>query len=656
MPMANKARSVSPETPSGCVLAPIHAFGEGTPLKICLLVQTEASPGSGSLVLLREVPGSRIYLGAVCDAEVRIQEWVEIWVQTLDIRDMAFAGYEEQLSNHAFDQRWRTECVVSRKSLPAKVIVTAMEQNNPSPVLIKQTAAEGDASLTVTEVTNWRICRDDSLLASVGLPPYSTSPYRYLHEPEASAAKTFLATSADAPINAHVQSVEQLNALPGVRAVFNPHAGFIRIMRFSPLELESFLQVLEGQAWDGAAPDAAGLFPGSQYARLRAWSASPKGLPFLLYGASHHADRLNEIFFLKLSALHDMFKEVRTHVGAHQLPLLNLSPSSFRVSLPEVGDQFPGLWAAKFSLTKPGQAYPLKIKSTEQKYFIRLGRIEPSPYLPEGLGAHSLGIGSVRVRNVTTETDGTVLEGTLVAEDYLGLDPHDLLWFKLPLGEQRLEFFAHIYTSEAVGPREARVRTVPAKLAESASAHLQRSAGTVFARSPYEIWPLLSSPCDMYSLGVMAVRILLANSNSNLPVVLDEVLGLARHLGKDDKGEDAFLPKLKSSLERDQRLLDLVSPHHLIGSGGSPQEARNKIQMDLWLEAIAFLLRLFPGAGSQSFCRDLGDVSPLALETVFDRPIEELERMVLRLRSVLLPSLSANEEVASVVLDQLTAS
>jgi hypothetical protein len=153
----------------------------------------------------------------------------------------------------------------------------------------------------------------------------------------------------------------------------------------------------------------------------------------------------------------------------------------------------------------------------------------------------------------------------------------------------------------------------------------------------------------------MAVRILLANSHSNLPVVLDEVLGLARHLGKDAKKEDAFLPKLKSSLERDQRLLDLVSPHHLIESGGPPQEARNKIHMDLWLETIVFLLRLFPGAGAHSFCRDLGDVSPLALETVFNRPIEELERMVLRLRIVLLPTLSANEEIASVILHQLTA-
>jgi hypothetical protein len=638
------------EVPPGCVLAPIHTSTEETPLKICVLVRFESSPTAGPFILLREVPGSRVYLGAICDAEVRIQEWIEIWVQTVEMKEMAFAGYQEQLSNHVFDQYWRADCAVAKKTIPDKVIVTAMEHDNPGPILIKQAPPGGNTFLALTQVSHWRLCKSDSALTSLGLPPYSTSPYRYLYEPEASGTATFLAVSSDAPANAHVQSVDRLNALPEVRIVFNPHAGLIRILRFNPLELERYLRILEGAAWDETAPEITALAPNSQYAQLRAWSASPKGLPFLLHGANESANRLNEIAFLKLAALLDMFKEVRAQVGAHQLPLLNLSLSSFRVSLPGVGDQFPALWAAKCALVKPGQAYPLKIRSTEQRYFIRLGRIEPSPYLPEGLGAHSFGIGSVRIRNVITESEGTVLEGTLVAEDYLGLDSHDLLWFKLSVGEQRLEFFAHVYTSEAVGPREARFRTVPTQLAEAVTGHLQRAAGTVFARSPYEIWPLLSSPCDMYSLGVMAVRILLANNQSNLPVVLDEVVGLARHLGKAKPGEPSLPDELNAAFDRDARLLDLVSPHNLIESGGSPQEARNKINLDLWLEAISIVLRLFPGTGVHSFCKDLGDVSPLALETVFDRPIEELERLLLRFRSVLLPGLSANEEIAAIIL------
>ncbi|MGH7971003.1 MAG: hypothetical protein ACREIC_19960, partial [Limisphaerales bacterium] len=295
---------------------------------------------------------------------------------------------------------------------------------------------------------------------------------------------------ADAPANAHVQGLDRLKGAPEVTEVFNAHAGLIRVVRCSPLGLEEYLQTLEGRPWESLGPGGRRWVRNDVYAELERWSAKPKGLPFLLHGAGTPAERLNEIFFLKLSALLGMFKQVRAYACAQQLPLLNLSPASFSLYLPEVGEQFPALWAARCALSKPGQAHPLKIRSTEQRYFLRLGKVEASAYLPEGLGAHSFGIGSIRRRNVVAEAGGTVLEGTLVAEDYLGLDPHDLLWFKLPIGEDRVEFHAHVYTAEAVGPKEARFRTVPAKLPESVVATLQNTGA--FAKAPYEVWPLLS--------------------------------------------------------------------------------------------------------------------------------------------------------------------
>ena len=81
-------------------------------------------------------------------------------------------------------------------------------------------------------------------------------------------------------------------------------------------------------------------------------------MPFLLHGISAPAERLNEIFFLKLAALRNLFTEVRAYVKSQQLPLLNLSPSSFSVRLADVGEQFPALWTARCMLIKPGQAYP----------------------------------------------------------------------------------------------------------------------------------------------------------------------------------------------------------------------------------------------------------------------------------------------------------
>jgi len=240
-----------------------------------------------------------------------------------------------------------------------------------------------------------------------------------------------------------------------------------------------------------------------------------------------------------------------------------------------------------------------------------------------------------------------------VAEDYLGLDPQDLLWFKLPLGDARLEFYAHVYSEEAVGPKEARFRTVPMTLPDPVVATLKNTVS--FAKAPYEIWPLLSSPCDLHSLGIIAIRVLLANSQSNLPTIADDVLGLARHLGEKRESDEPFSAKLGALLKRDPKLYDLVSPHLLSGSNLTPQQARSSIYLPLWLEAIAWLLRLFPGAGSHSCCKNFGDVAPLALETVFDSPIEELETLALRLRSMLLPTAAANEEIAAVLLDQLAS-
>ncbi len=643
--------SPHPLAQSGFRLAPIYAGTGDVPLRICVLLRSEPDPASGAYLLLREMPGAQVYLGAVCDASERILEWVEVWVQSLELRELVFSGYHERLTNSVLDARWRAEHQLAVAQAPETVIVTGAELANPRPVLIKRRAASPQAVLVPTEASCWELCKDDALLDSAGLEPYSASPFRYLHEPGDAAAKTFLATSPDAPANAHVQTLDRLKTAPEVTEVFNPQAGLLRVTRFSPLGLEDYLQVLEGRPWQALGPAGRRWFGQGVYGQLEIWSANPKGMPFLLHGAGAPAERLNEIFFLKLSGLLGVFQEVRAYVKAQQLPLLNLSPTSFGVHLSEVGEHFPALWAARCRLVKPGQAHPLNIKSTEQRYFIRLGKIAPSPFLPEGLGAHSFGIGSIRRRNVLTQDHGTVLEGTLVAEEYLVVDPNDLLWFKLPLGEQSLECYAHVYAAEAVGPREARFRTVPSRLPEEVIGTL--TSATTFAKAPYEIWPLLSSPSDLHSLAILSVRALLANSRTNLPAVVDDVQGLARFLGKEPVPGPELPAKLRAALERDSKLLDLISPQALVEREWTPPQARAEIQLDLWLDAIAWLLRLFPGAGSHSYCKNFGDVSPLALENVFDGPIEELENLTLRARSLLTSTSLANQEVAAAILGQL---
>ncbi|MGH7972010.1 MAG: hypothetical protein ACREIC_25135, partial [Limisphaerales bacterium] len=495
--------SARTEAQSGLQWVPLHPIQAQTPVALCLLLHPSSKESDSPFVLLREVPGSRIYLGGLCDAAGRAQQWLEVWVQEPQLKSPSFGTEAKPLDNSSFDQYWRGEFERLRNSLGEAVLVTGMERTHPRPVLVPAGQMDSSPILRCDSVT-WQLCTDDQLLKTAGLPAYSSSCHRYLYEPGTGAKPAFIAVSPDAPVNARVQGLEHLAGAD--HRVFNAHAGLVGVSRFSPMELEDYLQVLEGRAWSGPPQQ---MREEGIYRSLAEWSAQRRGPGFVLQPEESFGQRLEEVFFLKLTVLLEQVRAVHRYVRAQRVPLLNLGPGSFAVSLPEVGEAFPALWASRFNLARPSQACRLEIPLSNDKYFLRMGRCEPSVFLPAGLGAYGFGIGAIRLRQVLASEPGLVWEGTLVAEDYLGVQPQDLLWFKLPLGEQRLEFFAHVCSSELVGPKEARFRTLPTVLADSVVARLKSASGTMFQRAPYEICPLLSSPCDLYSLGVMGIRILL---------------------------------------------------------------------------------------------------------------------------------------------------
>ena len=241
---------------------------------------------------------------------------------------------------------WISEQAFFETLFSGQVVTTGMERCNPSPLLILPRSDKAQARLALTQANQWKICKDDSLLVSHGLPPYSTSPFRYLVDPTTTGAKTFLAATDKAPSNSHVQGLERLNSAAGGATMFNPRAGLLRVTRFHPLELEDYLQILEGRPKGGGKSGAwtppLRLIPNSIYSALESWSARPQGLPFLLHGTGSQSDRFNEIFFLKLSVLRDVFMQVRAYVKAQQLPMLNISPASFCVLSARSGRSVPG--------------------------------------------------------------------------------------------------------------------------------------------------------------------------------------------------------------------------------------------------------------------------------------------------------------------------
>src|SRR5205807_9375749 len=158
----------------------------------------------------------------------------------------------------------------------------------------------------------------------------------------------------------------------------------------------------------------------------------------------------------------------------------------------------------------------------------------------------------------------TLLEGTLVMQDRLNVSPHDLLWIRLPLPAGRVDLYGHLYTTDGLAQGEARFRTVPQRLATEVVNALRAAEGVSFARSPFEVVPLLSTPCDMYALGVLAVRTFLVNPQNTLPVALDEVLSLAQRVATEHKAEVPLATRIAGILNNEPRFAKSLAPNRLV--------------------------------------------------------------------------------------------
>ena len=640
--------------PEGYVAIPVSQAQAASPLRICVLVRQTPDPAAGHFVLLRDLPDARVFLGCTVDACGRVREWLEIWVQNVDGLDASLPAYRETFSNFSLDERWRRQTEAFRKMSPTGFLCTGWEASHPLPVFLDLTqrapvhpSAQGNAE-------TWSLCLDDKVLQFASLPGYSNSLFRYLYLPSASGA-AFVPVTSGAPENSATRPLASALANIDPHLGLNPQGGLMMATSFAPVPFEDYVDLLGGRSWAGVEHGKRRLQLGSPYNGLNDWTQAQQDNAHLFLGLQGRAGRFLETFHLKLQIILDALSQTRAFVQQEQIPFLNLSADSFRVSLKQVGSGLPLLWSAQCALVKPSAAFSLPVESSEFQYFIRPRGIQTSIYLPEGLSAHFQGSGSARIRKVNAPEQGrTVLEGTLVTQEPLGVSPNDLLWIRLPLPAGRLDLYGHVYAAESLAQGEVRFRTVPQRIADSALAALKAAEGVSFARSPFEVVPLLSSPCDLYSLGVLAVRAFLVDDKNTLAIALDEVLSLGRQLAAEHKAELPLGVRVRTILERDPRYAESLGPHRLTREGLDQQQALQLMPIDLWCDTLGFIVSLFPGLGPDSACKDFGDVPALALESVFNHPLEELEKLVVRSRSLIVIDWTYNQEIHSAIEQFIT--
>lgn len=624
-------------------------------LKIAAVARCKPDPVGGHLVVLRDTIDARVLLGCIVDAGGRVREWVEVWIQNPDGLAEALPAYREALTNTVLDDRWRRHFQAFEELDEAGIVQSGWETAHPLPTYLDLSSVEPVHPVDAESNSHWQLCQDDELLAKKDLPKYATSLHRYLYLPELGKKSLFIPVTRDAPINANTKSSDEIAGGNKGLIPLNPGGGLIMVRPYSPIGFEALADVLSGVSWEGASHGRSALDLGNATKALSGDDSVLGGDGRLFLGPHGRWGRLLETFHLKLRLLADAIASVRCVVARRQQPFLNLTADSFQVRLGEPGRGLPFLWTARTMLIDPGDAIALPVEGTDVSYFLRATSRGASIYQPQSAGESVHGRGSVRVRKVIQKGDGPVIvEGTLQTQERVSTARNDLVWLRLNLSSGGLDLYSHLDVKAALASGEWRFRTLSQKLTEEAAAALRAAEGVPIPDVSFEAIPLLSSPRDLYALGVLAVRTLLVDKQTSLPVALDEVLSLARAVANEyDAAVDLPL-RVKAIFNRDPRWVQSLGPQRLVYEGVAPGDALDLVPADVWWSTLAMIVRMFPGAGPDSVCQDYGDAQPGGIHKVFDRAVDDLEALLVRTRSLIVIDWRFNREIHAVIGRHLT--
>ncbi|MCA9290307.1 MAG: hypothetical protein KDA25_04205 [Phycisphaerales bacterium] len=632
--------------PGTHLAVPVSVSQCDVPLKICAVLE-QSRDGGWSLKTMRDHIDGRVYLGCVLDAAGWIHEWLEIWVQEIGGIGATRLASQETLNNAMLDDRWRTQVAAHRELERAMLLHTGWETDAPPPtwldpvigVPVHARAGDGDAP--------WALCTDDAALVGAGLPPYRESLHRYLWCPSVGAEAGFVPVTDDAPGGPSVH--DRGHATPGEGLVpLNPGGGLMLIRGAAAVGYESYIDYLSG-------PHAQSLLltrPVLDQAELSRSSNDPEAASDgrLFLGRHGQWGRFVETLHLKLRAIVAAIEAVRRMTEQTQRPLLNLSAESFRVRLGEASAGLPHLWTARPELVSPGEAFDLQVGMSNLRYFIRAGVAGYSIYSPVAFARGGGGRATARIRKLVPEHGGgTMVEGTLATQERLQTGPNDLVWLRFALKSGRLDLYARVKEETALAAGEYRFRTMPEQLAPAVIEEVRTLEGVPLPNLLFDELPQLSSPCDLYALGVLAVRSLLVDQSTRLPEALDEMMSLARQVGVEHDDSARLGLRIRAIMDRDPRWVESLGPQHLSFDELSAEQALDLVPPELWADTLAVIIRMFAGIGPDSRCRDWGDAPVGAIHAVYDEVLDELREILVRTRSLIVIDWRFNREIHGVI-------
>jgi hypothetical protein len=676
MPPTDSILAAPAALPAGYL--PVALFPEhaAAPLRLCILARKEPDPVAGHFVTLRTLLDAVVYLGCITDsgasaAPGRLHGYVEIWVQSLAGIAGSPAAAREALSNKALDERWGRLFKAfdsldesATGSHGGMLLRTGFETTPAKPLFLDTEKMELVNPVDAFSGKPWVLCTDDARLAAKGLPPYSTSLHRYLCA--ADDKSPMIPITADAPTNASTAPLTEITGPKNTLKPLNP-GGLMLVRRYAPIALEAIFDLLSGAGWEGILAGRSAVHLDRLNETLEEKNGSIGAADMadgrLFLGKHGKWGRLTETFHLKLRLLADCFNDVRAVIAQTQRPLLNISAQSFQVDIGAGAHAYalPFLWTAGAHLINPGDAVTLKLEGADAQYYIRGLSSAGNVYQPDSVTRPASGKGTLRIRKTMSESAGIIVEGTFATQERLGSGSaggsgggegptkNDLMWLRVPVGSQRIDLFGHVEKEAALAAGEWRFRSERQRLPDTVMSQLKSAEGVPIPETLFDVVPMLSSPCDLYALAVLAARALLVNMETTLAIAADELISLARQVALQHQPGVPLAERIQSIFQADSRWLNSLGPHRLTRETITPQEAFDLVPAALWFDMLGLLVRMLPAIGPDSLCRDYGDAPRGGIHKIFDPVLDALDMLLVRTRSLIVIDWRFNREIHAVL-------
>lgn len=686
-----------------------------------VLSRPDAVSGDPFVLLSEEDDFARVYLAVIKGDSDSVVDFCAVKILRNQYRS---GGLEDETapSNVAVERRWAAEAEQIRAfraaARLAPRLVTpegAAELGTLPPLFYCRTGRRFFSPPCPRCGATLATCRDDALLAKLGLPLFASSLDRFLYcarcseedsetslyafEVPANKEHKLVLPAADLyrdlgeALAGGVETEQVRSGFPcpdclaaakkfqtalasGNRAApfwegrWTPLAFYDApyiVTGFGALSLDELSDLLGGRPRESFAEEAAFLPALSESARYRypvggELSASTGRL--LFESDSSGMDAV-EIFYLKVVAFRQAIEGALEYARAFGRPHLDLHPRHVLYDLSRSGEGLPWLWG--FQARLHGLSSAARSERLAGAADILIPPRKPSvPYAPpEVLEFHLAPPRPAQL--VLTELEqaragsarGYRLHGKLSDPYGIYPAPREQDWILVTLDNEALGLSNAAFPSRrdpraAPEAQELVFISEPVALEESTAERLKKTTGGRISGARYKVYADFGAPSDLYSLGLMLLRMLVGNDRQDAKTIADAVERIAKRLSAAGAGTGSAMD-LGAVTDRDPKSAAAFQKANVFYQELDRADNRpNAIPDSLWSRAILLGLRLSTRVEGFSLCANPSDYDGVHPTAKLEAASQEVDLLASELRALLFQRQGVHLEIQQVLSELLS--